>query len=174
MEPNNNGSLFFHITKRWLQEFHLRRCGGRRARNAQTSSLSDNRQDKSLFDRSSSGPSLTAAVRSDNLCLFVIPLTGQLRCARNTVTNADKSGSWGACAFIITTFETNGKASRERERERESLSLPLRLHTRFVHLFCRDCSWGRNVRQALPSKRTGVIRIGMAQARSGTFHLKHE
>ena len=88
------------------------------------------------------------------------------------MTNADNSGSWGACAFIITTFETNGKASRERERE--SLSLPLRLHTRFVHLFCRDCSWGRNVRQALPSKRTGVIRIGIAQARSGTFHLKHE
>ena len=49
-----------------------------------------------------------------NFCLFFIPLTGQLRCARNTVTNADKSGSWGACAFIITTFETNGKASRER------------------------------------------------------------
>ena len=118
MEPNNNGSLLFHITKRWLQEIHLRRCGGRRARNAQTSSVSDNRQDKSLFDRSSCGPSLTAAVRSDKLLLVFNSFDGATAVCQEHSDKRRQERELGCVRFHHDDFRDERKSF---ERERESL-----------------------------------------------------
>ena len=125
MEPNNNGSLLFHITKRWLQEFHLRRCGGRRARNAQTSSVSDNRQDKSLFDRSSCGPSLTAAVRSDKLLLVFHSFDGATAVCQEHSDKRRQERELGCVRFHHHDFRDERKSF-----ERESLYCFLHACTR--------------------------------------------
>mgnify|MGYP004057710863 CR=1 FL=1 len=85
------------------------------------------------------------------------------------MTNADKSGSWGACAFIITTFETNGKASRERVFIASCTPAHAFRSFVFSRLLMLEETSGKRFPQ-----HTGVMSMGSAQARAETFRLKQE